>query len=483
LNELLNATEHPKTPSLTVFFKPSALAGVSETASSEEKLLTIRQLVFTRLIWVDIEHLVTNVTVEYDPQRDWWEKWYCRFIDSAHTACKYRVRLHLNVMKLWRHRISLSHIIAKIKGAIEFEGRLHFVRSHDALGVLDMWVSDQISDFTDVLVNKEYPSTVVRQKLAGSLSSSLTPSNQVSPKMRQYITKAALLSNVLKINLSGVEGLTDAYYTEATSGRASAGLGSSTSLEWRVDTKGGKLKSLFRVEEVDGVRCTSNDMHEVNQLFGIEGAKNTLKDEFSKLIDVNTRHMDLLIDTMTSSGGIQRVTRNGIDRKQVGTIAKASFEQPVDNFLISAANGENDPLKGVSASITVGKLAQIGTGFMELLVDTEKLLKLAPASSTSGVQLSEDELQFVYDKSNEVKLVYDQRGVVNQPSVVDKSNVVVDKSNERKLEVRDWASMCDDDDDDITLPEVSDVHEEDNKMQDDSVHEIEEYEEDDIDLE
>ena len=108
-------------------------------------------------------------------------------------------------------------------------------------------------------------------------------------------------------------------------------------------------------------------MHEIKALFGIEAVKQMLREEFMLLSKVNLRHLELLIDSMTVTGNIQRVTRNGIDRKQVGTIAKASFEQPLENFLISASFGDKDPLKGVSASITVGKLAEVGTGFFELI--------------------------------------------------------------------------------------------------------------------
>jgi DNA-directed RNA polymerase II subunit RPB1 len=80
---------------------------------------------------------------------------------------------------------------------------------------------------------------------------------------------------------------------------------------------------------------------------------------------------------MTLSGKIKSVSRYGIDRKQVGPLAKACFEQPVDNFLISATKGEQDLLQGVSSTICMGKLCKMGTGMVDLIVDTKKILRNA----------------------------------------------------------------------------------------------------------
>jgi DNA-directed RNA polymerase beta' subunit len=109
------------------------------------------------------------------------------------------------------------------------------------------------------------------------------------------------------------------------------------------------------------------------EVLGIEGAHRYLLEEFSEIIKVNKRHLDILIDSMTNPGKIMSVSRYGIDRKQVGPLAKACFEQPIENFLISASKGEIDDISGVTASITLGKLSRIGTGSMDLIVDTKKM--------------------------------------------------------------------------------------------------------------
>ena len=114
------------------------------------------------------------------------------------------------------------------------------------------------------------------------------------------------------------------------------------------------------------------------EILGIEGAHKYLLDEFREIIKVNKRHLDILIDSMTQPGKIMSVSRYGIDRKQVGPLAKACFEQPIENFLISAAKGERDEIQGVTASITLGKLSRMGTGSMDLIIDTDKIFGSLP---------------------------------------------------------------------------------------------------------
>jgi DNA-directed RNA polymerase II subunit RPB1 len=144
-----------------------------------------------------------------------------------------------------------------------------------------------------------------------------------------------------------------------------------------IDTKGSNYKEIIKQPFVDFKRTKSNNMWDLLEVLGVEGAHKYLLDEFGKIIKVNKRHLDVLIDSMTYPGKIMSVSRYGIDRKQVGPLAKACFEQPVDNFLISATKGEQDLLQGVSSTICMGKLCKMGTGMVDLIVDTKKILQNA----------------------------------------------------------------------------------------------------------
>jgi len=68
------------------------------------------------------------------------------------------------------------------------------------------------------------------------------------------------------------------------------------------------------------------------------------------------------------------ITRHGINRTDIGPIAKCSFEETIDILYHASAFGVCDNLKGVSGSIMVGQLANLGTGKMDLFF-SDKLLK------------------------------------------------------------------------------------------------------------
>ena len=90
---------------------------------------------------------------------------------------------------------------------------------------------------------------------------------------------------------------------------------------------------------------------------------------------VNAHHMALLCDRMTFSKKMISIFRHGINNDDIGPIAKASFEETLDNFTKAAVHGEHEPTIGVSASIICGKRSSIGTGCMHLMMDTQKYLK------------------------------------------------------------------------------------------------------------
>ena len=77
----------------------------------------------------------------------------------------------------------------------------------------------------------------------------------------------------------------------------------------------------------------------------------------------------LIADIMTQLGGIVSVSRYGMKREITGPVAKASFEESLDNFMKAGAYGEIDETKGCSGSIMIGKQVKAGTGICELVLE------------------------------------------------------------------------------------------------------------------
>ena len=119
-------------------------------------------------------------------------------------------------------------------------------------------------------------------------------------------------------------------------------------------------------------------MWEILQILGIEAAVQFLHLEFAKIISVSKRHLDVLIDWMTSTGSIASVSRYGVDIAKVGPMAKASFEQPLEAFFEAAHTAQREIITGVSAAVATGVLANAGTGGFKVMLNSKKLENLNP---------------------------------------------------------------------------------------------------------
>jgi DNA-directed RNA polymerase II subunit RPB1 len=150
--------------------------------------------------------------------------------------------------------------------------------------------------------------------------------------------------------------------------------------QWYMDTDGTNLIEMLSNPFVDATRTVSNDVNEIYEIFGVEAARQCLLNEINDVINdknsdpvVNFRHLNMLVDTMTSRGTLMSIDRHGINKGDIGPLAKCSFEE-VNNVLIKAGVfTEVDKVNGVSANIILGQVAPCGTGDTQILIDEAKL--------------------------------------------------------------------------------------------------------------
>ena len=148
--------------------------------------------------------------------------------------------------------------------------------------------------------------------------------------------------------------------------------------EWVLETSGTNLIDILAHKSVDAARTISNDINEIYETLGIEAARQALFNEISDVIKfadlyVNYRHLALLVDTMTTKGYMLSIDRHGINRVDIGPLAKSSFEETNDMIVKAGIFAELDKINGVSASVMCGQIANAGTGCTDILIDEDKL--------------------------------------------------------------------------------------------------------------
>lgn len=149
--------------------------------------------------------------------------------------------------------------------------------------------------------------------------------------------------------------------------------------EFSLTTDGANLFDLLMRDDVDSTRSYSIDPNEMNSIFGIEAGKFIVEQQFRDILTssgatTSSRHISLLVNKMAHSGEFMSVDRHGINREDIGPLAKCSFEKTPDLLREAALFGEVDRLKGVSANIMVGQIPECGTGSIKLYLDEDMLI-------------------------------------------------------------------------------------------------------------
>lgn len=151
-------------------------------------------------------------------------------------------------------------------------------------------------------------------------------------------------------------------------------------------TSGSNLKAIFDLDFVDKTRTITNDIFETEKFFGIEAARQLVVDEINKVLDnqgipIDTRHILLVSDTMTSSGHILGINRYGIVKEKPSVLARASFETPIKHLISASITGESDPLNSVIENVMMNQPVPVGTGLPSLI--TGGIMNPVKKSSTA----------------------------------------------------------------------------------------------------
>ncbi|MFQ5710563.1 MAG: DNA-directed RNA polymerase subunit A' [Candidatus Geothermarchaeales archaeon] len=144
--------------------------------------------------------------------------------------------------------------------------------------------------------------------------------------------------------------------------------------EWVLYTTGSNLADVLAIPEVDSTRTTTNDIHQIAEVLGIEGARNAITEELMGVLeeqglDVDIRHLMLVADLMTRSGKIRQTGRYGIVAEKESVLARAAFEITVPVLKRAAVRGEEDALRGVTENLIVGTRVPIGTGLVDVYME------------------------------------------------------------------------------------------------------------------
>lgn len=363
LKELFKVTQNPKATGLTIFMRPDI------RNSKEDARRLAQTLEFTLL-----RDVVTTCRIYYDPrdsetliaEDQEWLSFFAEFerdTSDEQPTSPWILRMELDREKMFNKNITMEEISAVIRAAYPMDVPLSYT-DHNAstmvLRIRMLATNDAQSNALDQLTEiKSLQTKLLQQTLIRGL-----------PGLRSVSFRK--LSKETEDEICELDPETGTYKPVD---------------QFVLETYGTNFIDAAIHPDVDGLRLTSNHIHDIYDNLGIEAACRMLYREIMTLFEqasaqVNYRHVSLLCDAMCNRGRMMPVDRYGVNKKKTGPLAKASFEQTEVLMLNAAMYGELDPITGVSANIMTGQPIRGGTAFAQILLDERMLVDLlatAPA--------------------------------------------------------------------------------------------------------
>lgn len=385
--ELLNASKEPKLSSTKMYFHPSGFQSHHRDTNKPGKALLL-DFLHKNVLDLRFSDFYTDFHIEdtastKTTHRDWWYPWFlkiymtkkqretCRStIDDSSSFIRYTI----NHDRVFRCGIS-PHDIARRLSAKAPE--ITCLVSPTSIGEIHVYYPTQLppSPVRDDVVVDDENGDDHSEHHTHPAHEPVTTAGSSSPHewscLQHDLVVIHRLQNIL---LFGIPGIKDFYIEDGPSSD-----NDHPSSPWIVHTKGNNFLKLMAIPHLDRTLTVSNNMWNIYHNMGIEATREFLVQEFSSIIAsdgayINPCHVTLLVDIMTFSGTIVSISRYGMKNDQFGALAKASFEESLDNFLKAAFFSEKERTTDISASIICGKRSNIGTGLCDLHLDLSKML-------------------------------------------------------------------------------------------------------------
>lgn len=405
LKEIMSLAVKPKTPAIITYLNPNVVRHLrvgSETIGTldaklrtaymaadlsdkpaKEKLKKTKEDMQQSIIkaikkikseydYVTFKDIVRKIEVVYDENDDdtvieedqgflraYWE--VCKATTGEDmTGSPWVLRFELDAHKLADHNIELYQIEYAFNSDPVIRNKIQCIFSDDN--------AEKVvcrARITDVGSNP----TMVIDALESSLLSKKIKGVPGISKTSIRIEKADI-----RTDAGAIISQYDSEYADAT-------LSTVASEEYVIDTVGSNLIEILNMPYVDPTRTVSNNIYEIFDVYGVEGARQIIINEIMEVMEyagasVGRRHVELLADIMTSRGILQSVDRFGVKKGETGPWARASFEETTPHMVQAAAFSEIDNMKGVSANVMFGQFPRVGTNAFTIGLDEAMISKL-----------------------------------------------------------------------------------------------------------
>jgi DNA-directed RNA polymerase II subunit RPB1 len=378
LKELLKVTQNPKATSLTIYLKP-------EYRSSKERAREVAQDLELTLL----RDIVTKTAIYFDPKDDETvieeDKDLINFFKAfelvgvekeaseSSDKSKWLLRMEFDREKMFNKNISMDDI--------------NFALQKQTL----------VTSIQTIYSDYNSPRQIMRLRMYKD-DEAVNSADGLDDLAAMKKLQNKLLTSII---IRGVPSIKAVTYRKIKDFKEADGEDYKPIEEYVLDTDGSNILEAINHPMVDASRIYTTDVYDVLSLLGVEAARSILLSEITGLFEevgLNFRHLGLLCDVMTRGGRLMSIDRYGINKNDIGPLAKASFEETEKILLKAALFSEVDPITGVSANIMTGQPIRGGTAFSQIMLDEAALMRVQKGLPPS--ELDEEDTEWTEEEKD-----------------------------------------------------------------------------------
>jgi DNA-directed RNA polymerase II subunit RPB1 len=359
LAELLHASKNIKSPSMTIFLKRPACDTPegAQAVLNELETTYLKDVVTETSIWYDPADSTTNIEDDVLFVAAWRQ--FSDFVgytrDGNHSP--WLLRMEVDRDRMLEYGLTMTDLFFSLRNTAGDE--VAFTYSDDNFDKMVLRLRIPEAKGRDVLQDLKQ---MEQSLLDGHIVKGISGIHKVIKTKKNFHETFSLFDN-------------DVYDFRSFEA-------------FVLDTDGSNLREVLGHPQVDSTMTVCNDVQEILTVLGVEAARAAILEEINTTLAdlfVQSRHLELLADVMTARGGIMPIDRHGINKNDIGPLAKISFEQTEKGLIQSAVFGELDKVTGVSAAIMLGQIPNCGTGDTKYTVNAKSLTAPYKERTSHGI--------------------------------------------------------------------------------------------------
>lgn len=182
-----------------------------------------------------------------------------------------------------------------------------------------------------------------------------------------------------------------------------------------LETAGTDLQNIMNLSMVDRTRTYSNNIFELNEVFGIEFVRSFIIKELYDVtagggIYVDPRHIEIIADFLTNRGFPLGINFAGASRGTRGFLSTAFLERANQVLTEGARFGKQEQANSVVASIATGTIIPQGTGSVKVKTDENQIVKLR---DKIGARSAKEALSLLETNKHQGSAVHPKLGRLN----------------------------------------------------------------------